>query len=647
MFEVSTSTTKRELLNYLQSVAEINEDLPLKLSSLPNFLNTQVAFTIFLYQISNYPREIKWLTSESYIFELLGVEGVEIQEKEKTNLINNPVSTFQSSNLIAQPKKTFRNLEFSSTFISPKLPVALPPSVQPPLIEKSATKSNSNNQIDFVSNQIISTKNHNFLKEENVVSQNTLIADQIPKAPEFSHHFSLNLKTMFDDAKYQRSNLLNDVSTDNFFEDENESSIQTPEQRPTALGAQNLDSWIDRIAATKNALNSLKKNSSNNDFEVFSGHNSLSYNSTLPKKNNIFALVGGLSVIVLAVIGLLAFPTQVFTLTVKPLTVEASESLDLSIDDFEKFNTNIESQADIDASGKQEVQTDRAVGKVNLINPGNGSVSLDNGKFRLVYNDFVYSPTVNSTLPGSFSIPARNNANGQVIEFGIQATGPGAQYNLPENQKLEILNLKNDRVCGSCYALTVSEIKNSEISGDRIFSESDKSLLRNTADGKIDELRVNEISKIQEQNIFTNQKWYSNLSSDYKFSSEINQPAAKVNLTIDVNTDLYYIPQSKIHDKLKEKYTDLEKITDIALIETEKLNDKTTIVKSNFFFTYTKKSGLSTENVKKGLSGLSCDNAKKDLVITYDNINYVDCHQMGLQVPGLTPRVDVKIIETN
>jgi hypothetical protein len=651
MFEVSLNTTKRELLDYLQSVSEIDSELVLTLNSLPNFLNTQVAFTIFLYQISNYPRIIKWVTADNYIFEQLKHEGVELLQANNNQLLNQGVQNFTESK--TQTTKPFRSLEFSTKTISPKLPITLQTSFDQS--KENKTDQNSDSDSKKVIDQkniinIVPSKQISMQKEEEVPtqSQNDQVSEfipskyQTPTAPELSR-FSLNLKTMFNEAKYERSDLLDDFQTDQ----SHENSFDASDDKLPSSNSQNLDSWIDRITATKNALNSLKRKDFSEDQTPEFDINSLSYNATLPKKNNIFALALGAFLIIVLAAGAVFFPTQVYTLTVKPLGVEGSETLEIPVEDFETFNTNITADAQIDASGRQEVETDRAVGKVSLINPGNGNVSLDNGKFRLVYNDLVYTPIVNTTLPQSFSIPARNNANGQVIEFGIQATGSGSQYNLPENQKLLILNLKNDRVCGSCYALTTSEIKNSEIGGDRIFSESDRSLLRNTVDGKVDELRVNEVYKIQEQNIFTNQNWYTNISSDYKFSSEVNKPATTVNLVVTVNTNLFYLPQSKIEEKLKEKYPDLETITDIALVETDRIEEQTKVVKASFFFNYTKKSDISTENMKKDLSGQTCDNAKKDIVIKYDNINYVDCRQVGVQIPGLTPRVDVKIIETD
>lgn len=71
MLTINSSTTKKELLNQLATMASKNGDLDIEVDSLPNFLTTPVAFTIFSYQISNYPRKILWTSKNPVIYGFL------------------------------------------------------------------------------------------------------------------------------------------------------------------------------------------------------------------------------------------------------------------------------------------------------------------------------------------------------------------------------------------------------------------------------------------------------------------------------------------------------------------------------------------------------------------------------------------------
>jgi hypothetical protein len=71
MLKINSATTKKQLLNSLASFANQKDDLSIEVESLPNFLTTPVAFTIFSYQLSNYPRKILWTSQNPTIFGFL------------------------------------------------------------------------------------------------------------------------------------------------------------------------------------------------------------------------------------------------------------------------------------------------------------------------------------------------------------------------------------------------------------------------------------------------------------------------------------------------------------------------------------------------------------------------------------------------
>ena len=72
MLIITNQITKTELLKEMSnSLANSETSLHLEVESLPNFLNTGVAFTIFNYQISNFPKPVFWLSYDNSIVQFL------------------------------------------------------------------------------------------------------------------------------------------------------------------------------------------------------------------------------------------------------------------------------------------------------------------------------------------------------------------------------------------------------------------------------------------------------------------------------------------------------------------------------------------------------------------------------------------------
>ena len=72
MIIVNKEITKNELLKEMAIQLHLPDPtLSLEIESLPNFLNTPVAFTIFNYQISNFPKTVFWLSYNPQILEFL------------------------------------------------------------------------------------------------------------------------------------------------------------------------------------------------------------------------------------------------------------------------------------------------------------------------------------------------------------------------------------------------------------------------------------------------------------------------------------------------------------------------------------------------------------------------------------------------
>ena len=104
MIVITKLTTKSELLKEManQLMAPDNS-LHLDVEFLPNFLNTVVAFTIFNYQISNFPKPVFWLSYDAQI----------------VHFLHNCQASFPPNFLAAQqPLLTTQTPEFSKEYLS-------------------------------------------------------------------------------------------------------------------------------------------------------------------------------------------------------------------------------------------------------------------------------------------------------------------------------------------------------------------------------------------------------------------------------------------------------------------------------------------------------------------------------------------------
>jgi hypothetical protein len=656
MIPVSSKTTKKELLQSLQDTSAESGILYIKLKSLPSFLNTPVAFTIFNYQIGTFPREIVWVSGNASIHETLksvNTNLITIDEFQKrTGIIiegvepkESVVSPQPEEKAPAKPKMNLGGLN------KPKLDLQKGP--------KTSTVISDSGKVIDTSKPLIEIKKKD---TKDAVETLDITSKQTTDTEKYTEVFPTKLSSILNSegvyvhsAKEEKDASGNVFSAETVFEsspllDTSESSdkTETKTKDEEGKGKQNLDVWLERLSATKEALDSLKMNKSSAD----EAHQLLKIvppdkvgSSKVTKNlNNAFFLAGSVAMAILAVGFLVLFPTVAYTVTVRPEVLEENKDIELSVDDFAKRSTKLESTAQTPSSGQQEVPTERSIGQVSLINPGNKDVTLDNGQFRLIANNREYEAVLNTTLARTFRIPARNNLNGPAIEFTVQARQPGPEYNLAEGQRLEIVNLLGQKVCLNCYAITVSNIQNTTLSGETTVTDADHSLLIGSTDSDLARKRVEEIENIQEEDIFTNPNWYQNTGSSYNFSQEVGTLTPEVSLTVEVNTDLYYLPRDILEEKIKQQNEEVDSINQIALIETSGSFGEDDTITMKVFYSYDKKTELDSQDVRNTIKDSDCQEAPKDLQQQYPTIDYVDCRNLGVQIPGVSPRIDVTIV---
>jgi hypothetical protein len=575
MIHLNASTAKTDLIKILESESDKHESLYLIIDSLPSFLNTPIAFTVFNYQISRYPRKIFWWSWEPKILDFL---------TNCTAAVSDPVN----DKTISADKNILIKYNSSS-----------------PAISNKSTKSFD-------------------LKEHPALAQN-------------KHVFSA--QEILNENKYEPIELISDYAQ--------EKDLKTDEEIPNPDNSQsfenfspeiqNFDAWIKKIEATKNALSSLKDNT---EYQSFKSPNTLNKSSKIFKVltlSLVLSLVFAFSIILL--------PAKVYTIELGSVSKESGAELSINVNDFSKTSNNLTANGEIQPRGTKEVPTDLSTGEVSLINDGSREVNLDNGLFRLVIDEKYYQVLPDNTLPRTFSIPTKVESS-KILKFKIQATNPGSEYNLPPNTQLDIVNLQGNgkRVCSSCYAITLGEIKNSQISGQNIVTEYDQSFIIQSVEAKLASQRSEAIKNIQRSKVFTNEDWYKNVDSKYNFNTPLNEPADLLRLEASVVTDIYYLKQEQIENQLRGQNGSIRSFKDIAITDIQNNPRNSDNIKLKVFYTYeTENTCLDKQKFLSKLSISDFEEAKKQILIDCPGVLNIEKRDVGINMPGIPSRVDLTV----
>ncbi len=426
---------------------------------------------------------------------------------------------------------------------------------------------------------------------------------------------------------------------------------------------QNLDSWVEKIENTKHALIQLKQQNQ----LISTSETQEQKQSTEETKKNIIevirefisshktaqVLTSAAAISSFFVLAIVLFPTKVFTLEVRPLTFEDSVTMEIPLDTYTKTQVSLEATGSLRPTGNSD-GTNRPSGRAFLVNNSNEEVQLTSGNFKLVNFDTgaKYIHVKDATQSDNFVIPANNAKVGDRLEITIVAEQDNQDYNLTDNVKLEITNLIDQRACGNCFAVTSSFIKPSESKGQKVITTADQALLRNNLNSQIAEKRINEIKNLSSSKILTNPNWFKNLATDYQFSNEIGAQSDEFSLKERTSMDLYSLPQQYITEEIKKTNNEATNITDIVVVSSDenvsnilekpvgeqKLNIK-------FFYTYTKQMTLDKNIIAKTLSQQQFEDARSDIKKKYPTVRDIQQRDMGLSIPGIPARVDVKVNE--
>jgi len=702
MFVLTNQTLKTEFLQYLSRNASGQEPLEIDVFEFPTFLSSPVSFTIFLYQINNYPRKLVWKTKNAEIYNFLQSSDVDaLFESEDFGLKNEEKQDFQPQNYFISDYKSDTKTESNPNYQD----------YQPPFVKNYDEKitQKQNLKQSFEDNQKDNLKKATVVGDPNStslakISQNTnfqgLVVISTPsnhldfynKKQTFETQFSSNFQaesknekfiqkysqanslviaknnldfsqnnTAFKENKYQEEGYKNDyesdyrdkdvqglsesgrslLSTKNLFEKEDYQPSSLISSSSVLFGSQDdLDSMLNRVEKTQDALKKIRDHEKS---RVLNQQNMLNaqqkFGLKIPFAFYIFSGVFTLFVILFGTFFL--FPTQAYTVSVDAEQIQEKLDLPLKKTDFNKRTATFTVSAEAKASGTQTVATDRASGKVKLVSSGK-SCSVTNGGFYVFQNGLYYRNVKNPKLTNTLIIPENSAQTLSGLEVDVVAENSGANYNTGIGTKFSITNLRRGNVGTSCTAVAVGEIKNVEISGQRIFTEEDARNLRAKADEELAIKRLQEITNLIDEKAYLDDQgaWFLNLEESEAFSAEFGKNADNVVITKTVTTEMYYLTMSIFQSEIQKIKPNVAELTEVLMnkIEGSLIEDKK--VSLSLFVKYKKSLGVQKSEIQTSLeNGSNSEEIKQK----YPSIQSITSSQTGINIPGISPRVQVVI----
>jgi|GEM_PF-6316462 hypothetical protein len=683
MIALTSSTSKANFLEQLSLQSQQLGPLYIEVVSLPAYLNTQISLTIFSYQLSNYPRSLIWTSKDSHILQLLRDSQLHISDNYfkphhpseevaqvspvTAQIVPEEVATQSVENIEVQPKTqpevqpqpvnksnvasgiSIDTSQLAKTGFFNKNTLQIIPNLDLPNAEVSKQNIKASEYEEIKAPELPIQSNNSEVKAEQQAKINlekkiysTGMDRELAIIPHPENSNKISLAGLLSVDNYHPSSVIS-VSTEDQ-SSENSLDVDLDFEDESILESGNLDSWLDRIQATKEALNELRQDAGVVNQNFF---NQQKVNQ--PKSKWFYTIAASAMASFFIVSFLVFFPTTAYTLEVYPDYQDGTFVLEASKPDFNTKSFLLESRQTIPTQNKEKTETERSSGTIQLINEGGKDVLLDNAKFQIVKDGYRFSPILNSSLPNTFAIPAQNNKGGDPIKFAIQSIPQpgvaGSSFNQPAGTRLKIVNLQDQSPCSSCYAVAVTDISNNNGEGDRIVSNADYDSLKNLTEQEVQQQRAAKIQDIRAEKIFTTNTWYKDLETTLDYSLKIGEKADNVALKKTVNSEIYYFSRSAIEEKIKLNKPEVYKIKELALLNSEGDIEKQSGIKATFYYTFSKNIKVETSNVSNLLLDKDFEEAKGEISKEYPAVKRINRQELGFKLPGVSPRQDIKIVE--
>lgn len=604
MLTINSNTNKSTLIQKLAHESAKDGKLSIYVDSLPDFLDTPVAFTVFNYQLSNYPRSIVWTTESDQIFNFLSECKVDAV-KPSTDSANQiePVAAAIYDNQEKVVKSVVLTLESLET--------------------KTPTQPSENNLLTTKEDLI-----EPVAKPQNIESKPKPSLSPINKIPVIS------ASDLVSHNSYTPSDLIKDKKNIN-----KEDVSNSPEQ--------DWDIWLQKIESTRQALNQNYTKLSQIEESSFTAP---SPKYTPPQTNSkvrnrlmrTFTAAASFSLVV--VLSLLAFPTRVFTFDLVKITTTEEFVLTINKSTFKKKTLPLENEDSVIPTKPEIVNLNRANGRVRLVNERGGSLQFSNGKINLIdKNNRYYRHLPVAADPNLFVIKGYSKDT----YINVESSKPGPGYELKNGERLRITNLKGENIGGSFYGIVTTDISTKKETGKYLVQNEDKQKLEEKLKNNLQTKPLSETVVGESLDGFL--VWPQEETLDlpiytFEFSSKVGEVVAILKGKIKASYNFQTLSQEDIIDILMQKNSAIESVNNLEIIADPEFEDD--LVRIPLSYEYVLNNDIDKNKVLEEIEGGSdSSDLENKLSTDHPYIANIKSEEKGLKLPGIPSLIDLKINE--
>ncbi|GAB4149447.1 MAG: hypothetical protein OHK0017_13500 [Patescibacteria group bacterium] len=688
-----------EIFQELSELSLERKELGILVENLPPEIDGDVSLSHLIYTLRNYPRKIVWFTDNQQVFELFyrnkipiykfhskvnKVDAITLELNRQAHEIGGSSTTLIDLDNTVNNVNAIESLTTQSTEKEVR-PVISENVYEKPLIEDYREHLSQNPSFDT---QADTTDSINISESEPVLNikssvepQEPLVASSINDLPVFSFKKDATPIQPLNQNKI----LLSKPESNEFTLDDDTprvQMVQIDEEVQSNSESRDLSQELDfkrlrnKILASKEVLESINRatnyNNPNRYFQLVDNQiehieklqQQQSQNSTSDEKrndtfrsNNSFrwfnAFAYSFLVLVISAGIAIGFPTVAYTIEVQPERKEGQGTFNFERAGLRKQNFKFTLNAKGDATGTVTLESTRAKGEVRLLNKSGNEINLDSDSFYFEVGGKRYNPVFDSTQIRNVSIPAKNHISGPVVSLKIESSlaGTGTEFDLAEGTELIPRNLKGVPIGPNFTAVVSQEVKGNVQTGSKTVTDSDIRAVRSQIETSLSqekELKVKEIESTKEY--VSNASWSVNVESEFNTDHKVGDVADNVSITAKISADIYYISLKDLSDQILNSETKADQVVKTIINNSDKAwSPEAQKLSLETKYVVKLKTEISPQKIREIAedNGLNTNQTTSEIKKTYEDVAIVKPQVTGIPVPGITPRIQIEVIQRN
>lgn len=333
-----------------------------------------------------------------------------------------------------------------------------------------------------------------------------------------------------------------------------------------------------------------------------------------------------------------AFPTQVYTLEITPITNQQNSELALGLSRFSRASVDLVANSIIPTTGQRLIPTTKPNGKIRISNQGDQPVSLKSSNLRFDFGSNIYS-SPDGLNPVSFDLEAGGR---NTIELTIESQREGPQFNLAKDVNLDMTDALGANICPTCTISTTTIINASNSLNFGFVSQSDLDNLRDQNNQKINYQIVTKINQLSLDGNINSFNWFKIASMKEVYDKDLNQQSAEASLVTTTIVDFLFVPEDELTKLIKEDNAELVEINNLKLTKITgsfQSLDPSEVMQLSLSYDGSYYESLS-------VSDMNYNSFSEDQIqIKYPNVQRIQKREMGIPIPGITPRIKIDLVK--